>query len=79
MEDDLGSADGVVHALVAAELPLDDLDVEVGKVRARTGRVIVEHAHAVAPREQGAHEVRSDEPCSAGDQDRLAHFTARTW
>ena len=70
MEDDLDAADGVVDALVAAELALDDLDVEPVEVRARAGREVVEHAHLVAALEQRAHEVRADEAGAAGDERR---------
>ena len=79
MVDDLDAADGVVHALVAAQLALDDLDVEPVEVRAAAGREVVEHAHVVAALEQRAHEVRADEARTAGDE-RLRHsLTATTW
>ena len=62
------AAHGVVDALVAAELALDDLDVEALEVRAAAGREVVEHAHLVAPLEQRAHEVRADEAGAPGDE-----------
>ena len=68
VEDDLGAANGVVHALVAAQLALDDLDVEAGEVRAVAGREVVEHAHLVAALEQRPDEVRADEAGAAGDE-----------
>src|SRR5579862_208050 len=69
MEDDLGAADRVVHALVATQLPLDDLDVEPGEVLAAAGREVVEHAHVVAALEQAPDEVGADEAAAAGDED----------
>ncbi len=63
MEDELDAADCVVHALVAAQLALDDLDVvlEPSQVGAVPGREVVEDANGVAPLEQAADEVRADE------------------
>ena len=71
MEDDLDAAHGVVDALVAAELALDELDVSIEsrQVGAVAGREVVEHAHVVAPREQRANDVRPDEARAAGDED----------
>jgi hypothetical protein len=79
MEDDLRAAHCVVHALVAPQLALDDLDAKTGDVCARARREVVEHSDLVASLEQCLHEVRADEPGAAGDEDLRAHFTARTW
>src|SRR5581483_12375332 len=73
VEDGVDAADGVVDALVGAELALDDLDVEPAQVRAAAGREVVEHANGVAALEQRAHEVRADEAGAAGDEDEPAH------
>ena len=79
MEDDLDAAHSVVHALVAAELAFDHLDVEPFEVRAESGREVVEHAHLVAALEQRANEVGADEAGSAGDEHPAAHRIATTW
>ncbi len=70
MVDDLDAARRVVHALVAPELALDDLDRvdDLREVRPVAGGEVVEHAHLVAAREQRAHEVRADEARPAGDE-----------
>jgi len=57
VEDDLDAAHRVVHALVAAQLSLDDLDVEAFDVAAVAGGEVVEDAHVVAALEQLAHEI----------------------
>src|SRR5581483_4028804 len=77
--DDLRAAHGVVHALVAPQLALDDLEVEPLEVRAVPGGEVVEHADVVAALEQGAREVRADEPRSARDEDARHQATASTW
>ena len=79
MVDDLGAAHGVVHALVAAQLALDDLDVEPFEVRAVARGEVVEHADVVAALEQGADEVRADEAGAAGDEHARHQATASTW
>src|SRR5438270_2528993 len=66
--DDLRAAHGVVHALVAAQLAFDDLDVEAFEVRAVPGGEVVEHAHRVAALDQPADDVRPDEACASGDE-----------
>ena len=73
VEDDLDAADGRVHALVRAEVALDDLDVpsELREVRPAAGREVVEHADVVAALEQRLDEVRADEAGAAGDEDAL--------
>ena len=68
MIDDLRAAHGVVHALVAAQLAFDDLDVEAFEVRAVPGGEVVEHAHRVAALDQPADDVRPDEACASGDE-----------
>ena len=77
--DGLRPAHGVVHTLVAAQLALDDLDVEAVEVRAVAGGEVVEHAHLVAALEQRADEVRADEAGAAGDEDARHQATASTW
>ena len=80
MEDDLGAADGVVHALVAMRSsPSTTSTSRPVEVRAAAGREVVEHAHLVAALEQRAHEVRADEPGAAGDERLHGAFTAVTW
>ena len=83
MEDDVDPADGVVHALVAPQLPLDDLDVgvEPGEVVPVAGGEVVEHAHAVAALEQRVYQARADEAAAAGDEDAPAQrgTSATTW
>ena len=75
VEDELDAANRVVDALVAAQLPLDDLDVvlQPGEVRAVAGGEVVEHANGVAALEERANEVRADEAGSAGDEDDATH------
>ena len=75
MEDDLDAADGVVDALVAAQLALDHLDVvlETVEVGAVAGGEVVEDAHRVAALEQGVDEVAADESGASGDEDPAAH------
>ena len=70
MEHDLGPANGVVHAFVAPELPFDDLDVmlEAGEIPPAARREVVEHADLVASCEEGADQVRADEPAASCDQ-----------
>jgi hypothetical protein len=79
VEDELDASDGVVDALVAAELALDDLDVvlEAGEVRAVAGGEVVEDANRVAAFEQLANEVRADEATAAGDEDAAAQVSLR--
>ena len=82
MEDNLRVSNSGVHALVAAQLAFDQLDVsgQPGQVRPVPGREVVEHADAVAALEQGADEVRADEPGAARDEDEATHvFSATTW
>ena len=80
MVDDLDPAHGGVHAFVAPELALDDLDVEPGEVGAVPGREVVEHLDLVAAVEQRAHEVRADEAAAARYQyARQEGFSATTW
>ena len=81
MEDDLDAAHGRVHALVRAEVALDELDVvlEPGEVRAAPGREVVEHAHVVAAREERAHEVRADEAAAARDERLHRGTSPTTW
>ena len=81
MEDDLDSAHRVVHALVAPQLALDNLELldDVGEVSSVAGGEVVEHAHGVALLEQPAREVRADESAAPGDENALAHATAVTW
>ena len=78
MEDELDASDGVVDALVAAQLALDDLDVvlEAGEVRAVAGGEVVEDPNRVAALEELANEVRADEAAAAGDEDLTAHAVA---
>jgi hypothetical protein len=47
VEHDLDATDGVVRALVTAEIPFHDLDVEPCEVRAVPGREVVEDPHVV--------------------------------
>ena len=79
MEHDLDAARRSVHALVAPELALDDLDVvrELREVRAVAGGEVVEHADVVAALDQRADEVGADESAPAGDED--FHGSAATW
>ena len=79
MKDGLDAAHGVVHALVAAQLALDDAHVEAGEVLAAPRGEVVEHPHVLAALEQRAHEVRPDEPSAARDEDAAAHARATTW
>ena len=78
VEDELDAAGRVVHALVAPQLALDDLDVvEPDEVAAVAGREVVEHAHLVAALEQAADEIGADEAGAPGDQN--LHGSATTW
>ena len=83
MEDDLDAADGVVHALVAAQLTLDHLDVvvESRQVGAVAGGEVVEDTHRIAPLEQAADEVGANEAAAARYEHLAAHQAtpARTW
>src|ERR687891_1305812 len=77
VEDELDASYRVMHALVAPELPLDELDVPVQprEVRAVASREVVEHAHVVAAGEQRAYEVRAEEarsPASASRPQTIA-------
>src|SRR5206468_11628731 len=79
VEDDLAAARGGVHALVAPQRSLDELDValDVGEVVAVAGGEVVEHAHLVAALEQAADEIGADEAGAPGDQN--LHGSATTW
>src|SRR5205814_4386184 len=81
MEHDLDVARRRVHALVAAQLALDDLDVtlEIGEVGAVPGREVVEDDDVLAEIQQAADEVRADETAAARDEDSATHATASTW
>src|SRR5207248_8841058 len=81
VEDDLDAARRRVHALVAPELALDELDValDVREVVAAAGREVVEDADVVAALEQAADEIRADEPGAAGDQHLHGYRSATTW
>ena len=68
MEHDLHAAHRVVNALVAAQLPLDHLDVETLEVRPAAGGEVVEDANRVAALDQSAGEIRADEAGSARDE-----------
>ena len=75
VEDDLGPADGVVDALVAAQVAFDDLDVvlEPFEVGTPAGGEVVEHPDVVALLQQRANEVRPDESCTACDENAPCH------
>ena len=79
MVDDLRTANRVVYALVAAQLSLDDLEVEALEIRTVSGREVVEHADVVPALEQRAHEVGADEAGAARDEGARHHATASTW
>ena len=79
MEDELAAANRRVHALVAPQLPLDQLDVEPVEVLAAARREVVEDAHVVAALEQRPHEVRADEARAACDEDCHLGLSATTW
>src|SRR5919197_239910 len=81
VEDDLDAARRGVHALVAPQLALDELDLalDVGKVLAAPGGEVVQHAHVVAALEQAADEVRADEAGPTGDEDLNLYGSATTW
>ena len=82
MEDDLDAAHGGVHALVRAEVALDDLDLaaERREVPAAARREVVEDADVVAALEERRDEVRADEPGAARDEGaRHGAFSATTW
>src|SRR5205814_2106042 len=68
VEDDVAAAYSCVNALVAAQLPLDDLDVDALEVGAAPGGEVVEDADVVPTLEQRTHEVRSDEAAAPGDE-----------
>ena len=68
MEHDLGATDGVVHALVAPKLTLDDLHVQPVDVRPQPGREVVEDADVVTTLDERIHEIRADEPGPACHQ-----------
>ena len=77
VEDHVAAADGVVDALVAAQVALDELyvAVDLGEIAAMTGREVVEDLHGVPARKQLRHEVGADEAGTSCHQD--AHFGAR--
>ena len=79
MIDDLGAAHGVVHPLVAAQLPLDDLDVgeQIRQVGAVAGGEVVEDADVFAALDERANEIRADETTAARDEH--FHGVAVTW
>ena len=79
MEDELAAAHRGVDALVAPQLPLDQLDVEPGEVLAAARREVVEDAHVVAALEQRPHEVRADEARAARNKDCHLGLSATTW
>ena len=75
VEDKLDVTHGVVYALVTSQLSLNRLDivfepVEIGPV---TRGEVVDDANSVAALQQGAHEMRSDETRSPGDENPLSH------
>jgi hypothetical protein len=57
-----------MHALVGTELALDDLDLEALEIGPIAGREVVQHAHFVSALDERVHEIRADEPGSAGDE-----------
>jgi hypothetical protein len=77
VEDELGTANRVVDALVAAQLAFNDLDIESLQVAADPGREVVEYAYVVASLDEMSDEVRADEAGSTGNQ--YLHEPASTW
>lgn len=77
MEDDLAPADGVVDALVASQIALDQLNLvlDAREVVAVAGREVVEDPDLVTAGEQFLNEVRADEARPTCDED--AHGSAR--
>jgi hypothetical protein len=59
VKDGLAPADRPAHALVGAQVALDDVDLvgHVPQVRAVAGREVVQSAHRVARVEQAVDEV----------------------
>ena len=70
MEGQLAAAHGVVDALVALQIPLDQLDLveHVVEVPALAGGEVVENAHRVPVGQQSADQMRADEAPSAGHE-----------
>src|SRR5262249_51436756 len=64
-----GAGDGDVDRHVALDELEAPLTVEMGDVLAPAGDEVVEADDLVASAEQRVREVRSDEPCAAGDND----------
>jgi hypothetical protein len=71
--DDLDAARGGVHALVRAQLALDDLDVQPLEIAPVAGGEIVEHTDVVAALDERVDEVRADEAGAAGDESLHRH------
>src|SRR3954454_13933935 len=75
MRDHVAAAHGVVNALVALDVTLDDLDVvpDVEQVLATAGRKVVKNPDLVAVAEQSGSQMRPDESAPACHQ-RLHRF-----
>ena len=75
MEHHLGPADGRVDALVGSQVPFDDLDVtpDVGEILPAPCGEVVEDTHAVAARDESAHEVGADETAATRHENDAAH------
>ncbi len=75
VEHDLDAVERLRHGLPVADVAHEQLGLRVevrGTLRARAVHLriqVVEHAHAMARRDEGVHEVRADEAGAAGHQD----------
>ena len=71
MEDQLAAANRRVHALIALDVALDELDlsVEIGEIPPVTRGEVVEDSHLTTIAEQPLDEVRADEAAATRDQD----------
>lgn len=79
MEDEVATANRVVHALVALDVTFDELDVveQPGEVFAVASGEVVKDAHTVAIRKQARDQARPDEAGTAGYERLLSQFHRR--
>jgi hypothetical protein len=81
VEDQLAVADGTGHRGGAGDAALDEFNAirDGVQVVVLAGAEVVQHADAVARRQQSLHQVRADKPRAAGDQAFWHNHPPRIW